>query len=452
MHPTDTNRLAVALSGSTWKYAESLDGGSTWSNITSNLPNITAECILYEGNDVQGIFVGMRPGIYYRDSTTSTWSSLQLNLPNVTVTELQIEHNHLYVGTYGRGLFKIELNNVIGFNCESPFLGSSECSVSITAPAIDQGDGSSQPDATKSIWYSYTADSDEVISIRSCDSDVNTRLFVHDGTCGSLTLLASGDDDCYAGPVTGDVAASISGLALTDGQKILIEWDNRWSESGFDWKIEQEERNCEKAGILLAAGTHTALGPERCNGALNAEADHASWYEFIPPTNGSITIASCGGGVDTRLWVYKGICGNLTSVANSDDDCEMSTGSDLWATSISGIAVLQGQSIFIEWDNRWSTSGFDFTIAYDSTDPCPPDHDDANSNQLTGYQNNGADFESDGYIDSEQLVLSGASVIYDSGLSVELLNGFEVQVGAELTVFIDGCGNLIVEEEESEEK
>lgn len=72
---------------------------------------------------------------------------------------------------------------------------------------------------------------------------------------------------------------------------------------------------------------------------------------------------------------------------------------------------------------------------------CPPSYSAGNGNMLTGTQTAVADFETDGIIESNQII--DADVIYDSGTSIEMVEGFEVFVGRVFEAFIDGCGNLL---------
>ena len=89
---------------------------------------------------------------------------------------------------------------------------------------------------------------------------------------------------------------------------------------------------------------------------------------------------------------------------------------------------------------------------------CPDDY--AGTNALNGTENgmggiNGdGDYETDGLIVSRQRV-TGGTVDYDSAIQIDLDAGFEVVVGAELDVFIDGCnggagGNTFTDEEETD--
>ena len=92
----------------------SADGGDTWSNYTANLPNLPANCLLYQKGTDNGIYVGMDVGVYYRDSTLTNWISFSEGLPNVIVTELDIYYNsnpsksRIKASTYGRGLWESE--------------------------------------------------------------------------------------------------------------------------------------------------------------------------------------------------------------------------------------------------------------------------------------------------------------------------------------------------------
>ncbi len=64
---------------------------------------------------------------------------------------------------------------------------------------------------------------------------------------------------------------------------------------------------------------------------------------------------------------------------------------------------------------------------------CPPSLD------LTANQSSNAVYVSGSYISSDQVILLPAQVDYDAATEIDLLEGFEVQVGATLHAFIGGC-------------
>ncbi len=110
VHPTNANRLMITISGGTARVLESINAGTNWTDISSNLPALATQCALYEADATDGIYVGMNPGLYYKNNASGgNWTNAGNNLPNVSVTELEIQHNTLYVGTYGRGLWKASL-------------------------------------------------------------------------------------------------------------------------------------------------------------------------------------------------------------------------------------------------------------------------------------------------------------------------------------------------------
>ena len=455
IHPDDEDRVAVTLSGSAEKIMETTDGGDTWTDITFNLPSIGAECVAYEADDNDGMYIGMNPGIYYKDIVSgSSWSDVGANIPNVAVVEIEIKNDILYAATYGRGLWKNPLTSAVGnYTCEDA-QSINSCGSFTTLP-VDQGNGASQADATNAVWYEFTPDFTGTVDIFSCNGGVNTRIWIHDGACGTLTVNSSSDDDCEIGPGQAVTASEIIGLNVEAGIPIYLEWDDFGSSDSFTFEIEYNLNfTCDEA-LSVATGTFTTPPMTLCggaNGASENDATHAVWYEYTSPGFGNIDIYSCDGGEDTRLWVYDGSCGALNLLASSDDDCQMGAGQNDYASEILDLTINSGQVLYIEWDDRWSSDSFDFVIEFESL--CEPEFSFTNGNPLTGIQNTDADYETDGIIESDQAIVQPAVVDYDSGTSIDLLEGFEVRVGAVFHAFIDGCGNLIVEEgeEEKEEK
>ncbi|MFM8373589.1 MAG: beta strand repeat-containing protein, partial [Bacteroidota bacterium] len=124
---TDANTIYASMSNYTSgnKVYKSTNGGSTWTNISGTLPNLPANCILYQKGSPEGLYVGMDAGVYYRDNITNAWALVGTGLPNVVITELDIRYStgKLRVSTYGRGLWETDIN------CVSPV---------VTAPTVTQ--------------------------------------------------------------------------------------------------------------------------------------------------------------------------------------------------------------------------------------------------------------------------------------------------------------------------
>ena len=322
VHPTDPNKVVIAQFGA---IMESTNGGTTWVDIKGNLPNQTYYCALYANDGASGIFLGGQVGIWYKDNTSGTnWVNQSGDMPTVQIRELEIRNGTLYVGTYGRGLWKGTLTpNILGMTCGSP---------------ID----------------------------------------------------------------------------------------------------------------LSMPGTFTAPGPSYGGGCFNCTGGataNANWYKFTPPFTGTINIGSCLAGEDTRLWIYSGSCGALTQIDANDDGCTMThgNGTELFASLVENLAVVAGTPIYIEWDNRWSSNSFFWSLEYNAV-ACPPNFNGPNT--LTGVQSTSMDFETNGGIASSQQITGATTVVdYDSGTDINLLANFEVVLGAVFNAFIDGCGGALIQQD-----
>ncbi len=91
------------------------------------------------------------------------------------------------------------------------------------------------------------------------------------------------------------------------------------------------------------------------------------WYTYTPSQNGVLTMASCGGGVDTRGWIFSGECHDLKTVGVNDDRCEIETGGSDWA-SYREAYVTAGTTYFIMWDDTWESATFAFELGFTPTE------------------------------------------------------------------------------------
>ncbi|RMF36345.1 MAG: T9SS C-terminal target domain-containing protein, partial [Chlorobiota bacterium] len=88
------------------------DGGSTWTNVSSGLPNVPVNCIALDPRN-GNVYVGTDIGIYLRTPAASQWTMWDDGLPNVIVRDLELDTatNRIYAATYGRGIWQGTLLN-----------------------------------------------------------------------------------------------------------------------------------------------------------------------------------------------------------------------------------------------------------------------------------------------------------------------------------------------------
>jgi photosystem II stability/assembly factor-like uncharacterized protein len=118
--PADKNHAYVIFSGyregdnaaNIW---ETQDGGSTWANISGNLPNAPLDgVVLDQGDGI--VYVSGDLGVYFLRKPVdqpgyTTWKKVGSNLPNTSVQDVKIQASThaLYAMTFGRGVQSIPL-------------------------------------------------------------------------------------------------------------------------------------------------------------------------------------------------------------------------------------------------------------------------------------------------------------------------------------------------------
>ncbi len=110
------NENKIWATNSNWdgssKVFFSSDGGNNWTNMSTGLPNIPVNCVLYEDDITNRVYIGTDIGIYYRDDNSSGWVEFSEGLPRVIVNDLEVnkDHGRLYAGSYGRGFWFRDLS------------------------------------------------------------------------------------------------------------------------------------------------------------------------------------------------------------------------------------------------------------------------------------------------------------------------------------------------------
>lgn len=87
--------------------------GTNWKNISGNLPNFPVNTIVYQKNSPGRLYIGTDIGVFYSDYGSGYWEAYGLGMPTVICSDLKIDYkgSKLICGTYGRGLWSIDLNN-----------------------------------------------------------------------------------------------------------------------------------------------------------------------------------------------------------------------------------------------------------------------------------------------------------------------------------------------------
>jgi photosystem II stability/assembly factor-like uncharacterized protein len=107
------------------KLFKTTDGGSTWADISGNLPNEPAHTLAIDPRtSPETLLLGNNIGVYASFNQGTTWVRYASGLPNVQVKQLQLELNGgvdvLNAGTYGRGVFQLLANTPLVVTALAP--------------------------------------------------------------------------------------------------------------------------------------------------------------------------------------------------------------------------------------------------------------------------------------------------------------------------------------------
>jgi photosystem II stability/assembly factor-like uncharacterized protein len=111
--PHNANHFWVSFSGyvDSLKVYTTVDGGRSWINFSTGLPNVPVNCLAYDKNSSGGIYAGTDIGVYYRDASMPMWMPYTNGMPSVIVTDLEINYpsHSIRAATYGRGMWQSPL-------------------------------------------------------------------------------------------------------------------------------------------------------------------------------------------------------------------------------------------------------------------------------------------------------------------------------------------------------
>jgi photosystem II stability/assembly factor-like uncharacterized protein len=118
--PSNSNQIWVTYSGfvANSKVYTTVDGGATWVNLSSGLPNIPVNVIkLIPGTTSNTLVVGMDIGVFTKDNTSNWLEVSPSSLPRTQVRDIEFSGVgatlKMLIATFGRGTFVCSIGNNI---------------------------------------------------------------------------------------------------------------------------------------------------------------------------------------------------------------------------------------------------------------------------------------------------------------------------------------------------
>lgn len=113
IHPQRHMEVCISFSGykEGEKVYKSVNAGNSWTNFSGSIPNLPVNCIIYDDNNKNSLYVGTDMGVLYRDANMLDWVLYSDNLPQTMVTDIDIQSTsgEIFVSTFGSGIWKASL-------------------------------------------------------------------------------------------------------------------------------------------------------------------------------------------------------------------------------------------------------------------------------------------------------------------------------------------------------
>ena len=193
---------------------------------------------------------------------------------------------------------------------------------------LEASEGPHDPEGTgRSVWWSWTADTDGFAELSSTGSDFNTMVAVYQGeTLDALQLVAKDRD------VSPGHNGALLGFNAEAGQIYRIAVDGLLGATGnISLSLGQTVVNDDFANALEIEGINVKTSSENIAATRESgEPDHVAntfgsksvWWSWKAPLSGNVTIStSASNSFDTLLAVYTGgRLDELQLIASNDDD------------------------------------------------------------------------------------------------------------------------------------
>ena len=90
---------------------ETANAGTTWTDITGNLPNVPVNDIVVDPDFPDTLYIGTDIGVFYTSDGGTTWAPIGTGLPAVVIMSLKLQHatRILRAASYGRSAWDLQL-------------------------------------------------------------------------------------------------------------------------------------------------------------------------------------------------------------------------------------------------------------------------------------------------------------------------------------------------------
>jgi hypothetical protein len=301
---------------STAQVYRSINGGASWTNITSNLPNSPANSLLVDPNDANTLYVAMDDGVWVTTQvstcatpTMNCWSVYGTTLPNAPVVGLQASaamatgdgrFGELRAATYGRGIWQIPL--LTAAYPAAPAMTLNPTSLTFAAQAVSTASAAQTITVTNSGNAPLTIPSlNASANFTEIDSCVASSPIAAGATCSvqvaflpTTTGSLPGTLTIYGNVSGGQATASLTGMGTTAATIVLSPPSVTYSGTNVGaTSIAQNIVVANTGGVTATLGTPTVtsnftITANTCTVTLAASNSCTVSVAFQPTASGTL--------------------------------------------------------------------------------------------------------------------------------------------------------------------
>lgn len=300
VQPDSSKDIYLTVSGfDTGHVFHSTNGGSTWTDISGDLPNTPVNSILADPGLLNTIYVATDTGVYVTSNGGTNWVPLGQGLPNVVVQDILMDQStrKLYVITHGRGAWEATIPAVgLQASATSVSFGNQALNVTSAAQTVTLTNGMQSASLNLTGFqingpFAQTNNCGTALAPgASCAVSITFSPTAVGAVQGSLTVSSSSNNVILSlsGTGLGTPNAVLNGASLTyTGQAVGI------SSSSQSIQLSNTGSASLTNIAISIAGTNAADFAETstCGATLTAGASCTISVTFTPSSTGTRTAA-----------------------------------------------------------------------------------------------------------------------------------------------------------------
>jgi hypothetical protein len=316
----DSNTAYITVPGFTAgsHVFKTINGGSSWSNITNNLPNTPANDIVVDPDIASTLYLATDVGVFISTNDGASWLTLKAGLPNVAVFGLKLHRpsRTLRAATHGRGMWDLSVPTCATGPCTTV----SPMSLVFVGQLVNTTSTAQNVTVTNSGTQTLTISG---ISVTGDFSQSNNCVSIAAG--GSCTINVSFTPTAGLArtgtlSVTSNDPSSPDSIALS-GTGLVVPLNDNFANPNVIGSVPYTDTVVTNGATAESSDplppSPSCVGSDYDTGSMFNH--HSVWYSFTPIANGNFTADTVGADYDTVISIWTGSTGNFALVACNDD-------------------------------------------------------------------------------------------------------------------------------------